>query len=79
MENFGIHLEPLRAILYQVGAFIPRHQFQHRPDHGADRLRTAERFGLLGDPGVQRGELGGLKADLNPHALARWDRASPRL
>ena len=24
MENFGIHLEPLRAILYQVGAFIPR-------------------------------------------------------
>ena len=21
MENFGIHLEPLRAILYQVGAF----------------------------------------------------------
>ena len=24
MENFGIHLEPLRAILYQIGAFIPR-------------------------------------------------------
>jgi hypothetical protein len=24
MENFGIHLEPLRAILYQVGAFMPR-------------------------------------------------------
>ena len=24
MENFGIHLEPLRAILYQVGAFVPR-------------------------------------------------------
>jgi hypothetical protein len=24
MENFGIHLEPLRAILYQIGFFLPR-------------------------------------------------------
>lgn len=24
MENFGIHLEPARAILYQVGAYLPR-------------------------------------------------------
>ena len=24
MESFGIHLEPLRAILYQIGAFLPR-------------------------------------------------------
>ncbi|WP_076998362.1 hypothetical protein [Variovorax sp. KK3] len=24
MENFGIHLEPLRAILFQIGAFLPR-------------------------------------------------------
>jgi hypothetical protein len=24
MENFGIHLEPARAILFQVGAFLPR-------------------------------------------------------
>jgi len=24
MDNFGFHLEPLRAILYQVGAFVPR-------------------------------------------------------
>lgn len=24
MENFGIHLEPISAILYQVGAFLPR-------------------------------------------------------
>lgn len=24
MENFGIHLEPARAILFQIGAFLPR-------------------------------------------------------
>jgi uncharacterized membrane protein len=24
MEDFGIHLEPARAILYQIGAFLPR-------------------------------------------------------
>ena len=24
MESFGIHLEPLRAILFQIGAFLPR-------------------------------------------------------
>lgn len=24
MENFGIHLEPVRAIMFQVGAFLPR-------------------------------------------------------
>ncbi len=24
MDNFGFHLEPLRAILYQIGAFVPR-------------------------------------------------------
>ncbi|RZI66398.1 MAG: hypothetical protein EOP79_07860, partial [Variovorax sp.] len=24
MENFGIHLEPMRAILFQIGAFLPR-------------------------------------------------------
>jgi hypothetical protein len=24
MENFGIHLEPVRAILFQIGAFLPR-------------------------------------------------------
>jgi hypothetical protein len=24
MDNFGFHLEPLRAILYQIGAFLPR-------------------------------------------------------
>ncbi|MDB5999961.1 MAG: Conserved helix repeat-containing protein [Rhizobacter sp.] len=24
MESFGIHLEPVRAILYQMGAFVPR-------------------------------------------------------
>lgn len=24
MENFGIHLEPARAMLYQVGAYLPR-------------------------------------------------------
>lgn len=24
MENFGIHLEPARAMLFQVGAFLPR-------------------------------------------------------
>jgi hypothetical protein len=24
MENFGFHLEPARAILYQVGAYLPR-------------------------------------------------------
>jgi hypothetical protein len=24
MENFGIHLEPVRAIMFQIGAFLPR-------------------------------------------------------
>ncbi|MBU2289185.1 MAG: hypothetical protein KKC85_22545, partial [Gammaproteobacteria bacterium] len=24
MESFGIQLEPLRAILFQIGAFLPR-------------------------------------------------------
>lgn len=24
MESFGIHLEPMRAILFQIGAFLPR-------------------------------------------------------
>ena len=24
MDNFGIHLEPVRAILFQIGAFLPR-------------------------------------------------------
>ena len=24
MDNFGFHLEPLRAILYQIGAYLPR-------------------------------------------------------
>jgi hypothetical protein len=24
MESFGIHMEPLRAILFQIGAFLPR-------------------------------------------------------
>ena len=24
MESFDIHLEPVRAILFQIGAFLPR-------------------------------------------------------
>jgi len=24
MESFGIHLEPLRALLFQIGAYLPR-------------------------------------------------------
>lgn len=47
MENFGIHLEPLRAILYQVGIFLPRLLFAVVVIIGGWLLAKVVRFAVI--------------------------------
>jgi hypothetical protein len=47
MENFGIHLEPISAILYQVGAFLPRLLIAILVVIGGWLLAKVARFALI--------------------------------
>jgi hypothetical protein len=47
MENFGIHLEPLRAILYQTGIFLPRLLFAVVVIIGGWLLAKVVRFAVI--------------------------------
>ena len=47
MENFGIHLEPLRAILYQIGIFLPRLLFAVAVIIGGWLLAKVVRFAVI--------------------------------
>ncbi|CAN5332872.1 hypothetical protein BH10PSE18_BH10PSE18_20160 [soil metagenome] len=47
MEDFGIHLEPVRAILYQIGAFVPRLLIAIVVVFGGWLLAKVARFALV--------------------------------